>query len=172
MGTDYGRPERKQHSLHGRKFNRSPKFLGTAEVQFVCHIGPNMQYYLNLLSQNLSTIQSHSLFPRFQHIQLLVPTSKLFLPQCHAIITLKNVILRRKPLHIDRLHIQTITFNKGILGKEVVFFFLSYLCCLQDYTESKSFYISPVVVLCFSSQASVLEQMFIQQTSCGVNRSS
>ena len=33
------------------------------------------------------------------------------------------MILRRKPLHIDRLHIQTITFNKGILGKDVVFFF-------------------------------------------------
>ena len=27
-------------SLHGRKFNPNPKFLGTAEAYFVCHIGP------------------------------------------------------------------------------------------------------------------------------------
>ena len=27
--TDYGRPERKQPSLHGRKFTPTPKFLGT-----------------------------------------------------------------------------------------------------------------------------------------------
>ena len=38
-GTDYGRPERKQPSLHGQKFNPNPKFLGTAEAYFVCHIG-------------------------------------------------------------------------------------------------------------------------------------
>ena len=36
--------------------------------------------------------------------------------QCHAIITLKNVI-SQKPLHIDRLQIRNITFNRGILGK-------------------------------------------------------
>ena len=28
--TDYGRPESKYPSLHGRKFNANPKFLGTA----------------------------------------------------------------------------------------------------------------------------------------------
>ena len=38
--TDYGRPERKQPSLHGRKFNPNPKFLGTEKAYFVCHIGP------------------------------------------------------------------------------------------------------------------------------------
>jgi hypothetical protein len=37
--TDYGRPERKFPSLYGRKFNPNPKFLGTAEAYFVCHIG-------------------------------------------------------------------------------------------------------------------------------------
>jgi hypothetical protein len=41
--TDYGRPERKKPSLHGRKFNPNPKFLGTAEAYFVCHIGPIFQ---------------------------------------------------------------------------------------------------------------------------------
>ena len=44
--TDYGRPERKQPSLHGRKFNPNPKFLGTAEAYFVCHIGPIFQISL------------------------------------------------------------------------------------------------------------------------------
>ena len=44
--TDYGRPERKWSSLHGRKFNPNPKFLGTAEAYFVCHINPNFQISL------------------------------------------------------------------------------------------------------------------------------
>ena len=44
--TDYGRPERKQPSLHGRKFNPNPKFLGTAKAYFVCHIGPIFQISL------------------------------------------------------------------------------------------------------------------------------
>ena len=33
--TDYGRPERKKPSLHGRKFTPTPKFLGMAEAYFV-----------------------------------------------------------------------------------------------------------------------------------------
>ena len=44
--TDYGRPERKQPSLHGRKFNHNPKFLVTAEAYFVCHICPIFQISL------------------------------------------------------------------------------------------------------------------------------
>ena len=53
--TDYGRPERKQQcpftygkqsSLHGRKFTPTPKFLGTAKVYCVCHIGPIFQISL------------------------------------------------------------------------------------------------------------------------------
>ena len=39
--TDYGRPVRKLSSLHGRKSNPKPKFIGTAEAYFVCHIGPD-----------------------------------------------------------------------------------------------------------------------------------
>ena len=45
-GTDYGRPERKWPSLHGQKFNPNPKFLGTAEAYFVCHIGSIFQISL------------------------------------------------------------------------------------------------------------------------------
>ena len=37
MATDYGRPERKKPSLHGRKFTPTPKSLGTAKAYFVCH---------------------------------------------------------------------------------------------------------------------------------------
>ena len=44
--TDYGHPERKKPSLHGRKFNPNPKFLGMAEGYFVCHIGPIFQISL------------------------------------------------------------------------------------------------------------------------------
>ena len=44
--TDYGRPERKQPSMHGQKFNPNPKFLGTAEAYFVCHIGEIFQIFL------------------------------------------------------------------------------------------------------------------------------
>ena len=36
--TNYGRPVRKSPSLHGRKFTPNPKFLGTTEAYFVCHI--------------------------------------------------------------------------------------------------------------------------------------
>ena len=41
--TDYGRPMRKSPSLHGQKSTPTPKFFGTAESYFVCHIGPNFQ---------------------------------------------------------------------------------------------------------------------------------
>jgi hypothetical protein len=44
--TDYGHPVRKSPSLHGRKSNPNPKFLGTAEAYFVCHIGPSFQISL------------------------------------------------------------------------------------------------------------------------------
>ena len=39
-------PERKQPSLHGRKFNPNPNFLGMAGAYFVCHIGPIFQITL------------------------------------------------------------------------------------------------------------------------------
>ena len=35
----------RQPSLHSRKFNPNPKFLGTAEAHFVCHIGPIFRYF-------------------------------------------------------------------------------------------------------------------------------
>ena len=41
--TDYGWPVRKSPSQHGQKSTPSPKFLGTAEANFVYHIGPNFQ---------------------------------------------------------------------------------------------------------------------------------
>ena len=41
--TDYGRPVRKSPSLNGRKSTPTPKFLGTPEAYFVCHISPNFQ---------------------------------------------------------------------------------------------------------------------------------
>ena len=44
--TDYGRPVRKSPSLHDRKSNPNPKFIGTAEAYFVCHIGPKFQISL------------------------------------------------------------------------------------------------------------------------------
>ena len=46
VATDYGFPVRKLLSLHGRKSTPTPKFLGTAEAYFVCHIGPNFQISL------------------------------------------------------------------------------------------------------------------------------
>ena len=46
MVTDYGGTMRKFPSLYDRKSTPTPKFLGTAEAYFVCHIGPNFQIYL------------------------------------------------------------------------------------------------------------------------------
>jgi hypothetical protein len=46
QGTDYGHPVRKSPSLHGRKSNPNPKFLGTAEAYFACKIGPKFQISL------------------------------------------------------------------------------------------------------------------------------
>ena len=40
------RPVRKSPLLHGRKSTPTPKFLGTAEAYFVCHISPNFQISL------------------------------------------------------------------------------------------------------------------------------
>ena len=44
--TDYERPLRKLPSLHGRKSNPNPKFLGTAKEYFVCPIDPKFQISL------------------------------------------------------------------------------------------------------------------------------
>ena len=44
--TDYGHPVRKSPSLHSRKSNPNPKFLGTADAYVVCHIGPIFQICL------------------------------------------------------------------------------------------------------------------------------
>ena len=46
MSTDYRHPERKESSLHSQKFNPNPKFLGTDEAYFVCHISPIFQISL------------------------------------------------------------------------------------------------------------------------------
>ena len=46
ISTDYGRPVRKSTSLHVLESTPTPKFLGTAETYFVCHIGPNYQISL------------------------------------------------------------------------------------------------------------------------------
>ena len=46
INTDYGRPVRKLPSLHGRKSNPNPKFLGTTAAYFVCRIGPKFQISL------------------------------------------------------------------------------------------------------------------------------
>ena len=47
FSTDYEHPMRKSPSLHSRKSNPNPKFIGTAEANFVCHIGPKFQISLN-----------------------------------------------------------------------------------------------------------------------------
>ena len=44
--TDYGRPEIKSPSLNGQKSTPTPKFIGTAEAYFVCHLNPNFQISL------------------------------------------------------------------------------------------------------------------------------
>ena len=46
QSMDYDRPLKKLNSLHGRKSTPIPKFLGTSEAYFVCHIGPNFQISL------------------------------------------------------------------------------------------------------------------------------
>ena len=46
QNTDYGRPVRKSPSLHSQKSNPNPKFLSTAEANFVCHSGPKFQISL------------------------------------------------------------------------------------------------------------------------------
>ena len=46
VSMDYRHSVRKSPSLHGRKSNPNSKFLGMAEANFVCHIGPNFQISL------------------------------------------------------------------------------------------------------------------------------
>ena len=44
--TDYGGPMRKLPSLQSGKSTPTPKFLGSTEAYFVCHIDPNFQISL------------------------------------------------------------------------------------------------------------------------------
>ena len=67
--SDYGPPERKQPSLHGRKFNPNPKFISTAEGYFFCHIGPIFQ--ISLISASIGC-------PYFVTIGMLRACQKLW----------------------------------------------------------------------------------------------
>ena len=74
--TDYGRPERKYPSLHGRKFNTNPKFLGMANAYFV---GPIFQMFIYLISilWNTSLLSLH----HFNPYSCITPaTAKLKIP--------------------------------------------------------------------------------------------
>ena len=71
-GTNYGHPERKQPSLHGRKFNPNPKFLGTAKAYLVCHIGPIFQ--ISLIYAFIGCPQS--VVPMMQHVCICVVQTK------------------------------------------------------------------------------------------------
>ena len=44
--ADLGPPVRKLPSLYDGKSNPNPKFIGTAEAYFVCHISPKFQVSL------------------------------------------------------------------------------------------------------------------------------
>ena len=74
--TDYGHPVRKSPSLHGRKSNPNPKFLGTAEAYFVCHIGPKFQ--ISLIYAFIGCPQS-VIELKFQIDALLQTLEELFL---------------------------------------------------------------------------------------------
>ena len=76
LHTDYGRPERKYPSLHGRKFNTNPKFLGMAKAYFV---GPIFQMFIYLISilWNTSLLSLH----HFNPYSCITPaTAKLKIP--------------------------------------------------------------------------------------------
>ena len=77
QNTDYGRPERKQPSMHGRKFNPNPKFLGTAEAYFVCHIGPIFQ--ISLIYAFIGCPQSvvYEIKFEFHFTEILTPLCKM-----------------------------------------------------------------------------------------------
>ena len=52
--TDYGHTVRKLPSLHGRKSNPNPKFLGTAEAYFVCR--PKISDFFHLCLHWVSVV--------------------------------------------------------------------------------------------------------------------
>ena len=57
---DYGRPETKKPALHGRTFTPTPKFLGTANAYFVCHIYPKFQIFFDLYLHWVSVVRDSS----------------------------------------------------------------------------------------------------------------
>ena len=61
--TDYGRPERKQPSLHGRKFNPNPKFLGKVQIileqRYVVFLSPSK------ICENLNFSREIQIFENF-----------------------------------------------------------------------------------------------------------
>ena len=54
--TDYRCPVRKLLSLHFRKSNPTPKFLGTTKGYFVCHIGQNISDIFDLCLHWVSVV--------------------------------------------------------------------------------------------------------------------
>ena len=67
LTTDYGHLMRKSPSLHSRKSTPNPKFLGTAEAYFVCHVGPNFQIFFDICLHWVSVVRGllHETFSQF-----------------------------------------------------------------------------------------------------------
>ena len=57
FSTDYGRPERKEPSLHGRKFTPTPKFLGTAEGKFCLPHRPKFSDFFDFFLHWVSVVR-------------------------------------------------------------------------------------------------------------------
>ena len=89
--TDSGRPVRKLPSLYGRKSSPTPKFLGTAEAYFVCHIGPN--FHISLIyafigcplsvPKNIQSQNSKTTFKQNLTFTFLAVRANLKYPLCH-----------------------------------------------------------------------------------------
>ena len=58
--------------MHSRKFNPNPKFLGTAEAYFVCHIGPIFQIIFDLCLHWVSVVNDATHSPSLKWRQCSV----------------------------------------------------------------------------------------------------
>ena len=80
--TDYGRPERKKPSLHGRKFTPTPKFLGTGKSwsEALIFASTNPQY-------------DDKLFIVHENCKLRIPAEHVVYTSCFCFVLTFRTIL-------------------------------------------------------------------------------
>ena len=96
LSTDYERPERKWPSLHCRKLNPNPKFLGMAEAYFCLPHRPNFSDFFDLCRHWVSVVRGF-IYANIKCVWLFICTciGQLWFHEIFVQKTLQSLVFRK-----------------------------------------------------------------------------